>query len=73
MRIQGCGVNNRGRQSRGGCWNGGSRASHLLEVEGDGLVGPYASCDHEVGEEAGLGGTHEAGKEANMRGGRQQI
>jgi hypothetical protein len=26
-----------------------------LAVEGDGSVGPYVSCDHEVGEKAGVG------------------
>jgi hypothetical protein len=26
-----------------------------LAVEGDDSVGPYASCDHKVGEEAGVG------------------
>ena len=37
------------------------RASHLLGNEGGGLVGPYASCDHEVGEEVGVGGAHRVG------------
>ena len=44
-----------------------------LAVEGDGLVGPYASCDHEVGEEAGVGGAHEVGDDAGVGGGGQQI
>jgi hypothetical protein len=36
-------------------------------------MGPYASCDHEVGEEAGMEGTHEAGNEAGVGGDGQQI
>jgi len=39
-----------------------------LEVLGNGLVGPHASCDHEVGNEDGTGGTLGVGAEANMDG-----
>jgi hypothetical protein len=35
-------------------------------MEGDGLVGSYASCDHEVDEEAGMGGVHGVGDEADV-------
>ena len=35
--------------------------------------GPYASCDHEVGKEAGVGGAHEVGDEADVGGGGHQI
>jgi hypothetical protein len=38
-------------------------------MEGDGFMGPYASCDHEVDEEASVGGTHEVGDVADMGGG----
>jgi hypothetical protein len=38
------------------------KASHLL-----------LALDHEVGEEATVGGAHEVGKEAGMGGGGQQI
>jgi hypothetical protein len=34
-----------------------------LDVDGNGLVGLYASCDHEIGEEAGMGGDHGVGDE----------
>jgi hypothetical protein len=40
-----------------------------LPMEGDGFVRPCASCDHKVGEEAGVGGVHEVGDEADMGGG----
>jgi len=50
---------------------GGTRI--CLAVEGDGLVGPYASCDNKVGEEDGVGGAHEVGNDASMGGGGQQI
>jgi hypothetical protein len=70
LRIQVCGINDGGRRSGEGLSRGDSRASHLLAVEGDGLVGPYASCDHEVGEEADVGGAHEVGKEVGVGGGR---
>jgi hypothetical protein len=73
LKIQVCGVNDGGRRSGGGRWRGDSRVSHLLVVEGDGFMGPYASCDHEVGEKAGVGGVHEVGKEADVGGGGQQI
>jgi hypothetical protein len=73
LRIQGCSVNDGGRRLGGRRWRGDSRASHLLAVEGDGMMGPYASCDHEVGEEAGVGGAHEAGNEASVGGDDQQI
>lgn len=69
MRIQCCIVNDRGRWSGVECCRGDLRASHLLAVEGDSLVGPYATCDHEVSEKASTGGHHEAGKEANVRDG----
>jgi hypothetical protein len=41
----------------------------FLPMEGVDFVGPYASCDHEVSEEAGVGGAHEVGDAANMGGG----
>jgi hypothetical protein len=37
------------------------------------LEGPCASCAHEDGEEASVGGTHEVGKEAGVGGGGQQC
>jgi hypothetical protein len=43
---------------------GGPRS--CLAMEGDGLVGSYASCDHEVDEEAGMGGVHGVGDEADV-------
>jgi hypothetical protein len=39
-----------------------------LPMEGVGFMGPYASCDHEVSEEAGVGGAREVGVVANMGG-----
>ena len=44
-----------------------------LAVEGDGLVGPYASYDHEVGDLATVGGTQGVGDETDVGGGGQQI
>jgi hypothetical protein len=40
-----------------------------LPMAGDGFVGPYASCDHKVGEEAGVGGVHGVGDVAYVGGG----
>jgi hypothetical protein len=37
------------------------------------LVGPCASCAHEDGEEAGVGGAHEVSEEAAVGGGGQQC
>jgi hypothetical protein len=37
-------------------------------VEGGGLVGPYASCNHEVGNEGGVVGAHGVGEKADMGG-----
>ena len=37
------------------------------------MEGPGASCAHEDGEEAGVGGTHEVGEEVDVGGGGQQI
>jgi hypothetical protein len=48
---------------------GGPRIS--LVVDGDSLVGLYANCDHKVGEEDGVGGTHEVGDDAVVGGGGQ--
>jgi hypothetical protein len=42
-----------------GAATGGRRI--CLPMAGDGFVGPYASRDHEVGEEAGVGGVHGVG------------
>jgi hypothetical protein len=42
-------------------------------LEGFAFVWQLVSCDHEVGEEAGVGGTHGVGEEADMGGGGQQI
>jgi hypothetical protein len=42
-----------------------------LVVDGDSLVGLYANCDHKVGEEDGVGGTHEVGDDAVVGGGGQ--
>jgi hypothetical protein len=38
-------------------------------VEDDGFVGPYASCDHEVGEEASVGCAHVVGDVGDVGGG----
>jgi hypothetical protein len=46
---------------------GGRRIS--LPMEGDGFMALCASCDHEVGEEAGMGGTHGVGDVADVGGG----
>jgi hypothetical protein len=40
-----------------------------LPVEGDGLAGSCANCDHEDGEEAGVGDAHGVGVEADVGGG----
>ena len=36
-------------------------------------MGPCASCAHEDGKEAGVGGTHEVGEEVGVGGGGQQC
>lgn len=40
-----------------------------LVVQGDGLVEPYASCNHKVSEEVDVGDAHRVGDEADMGGG----
>jgi hypothetical protein len=45
----------------------------FLAMEGNGLVGPYATCNHEDGKEAGVGSAHGVGDEADAGGGGQQI
>ena len=40
-----------------------------LPMKGNSFVGPYASCDHEVGEEANVGGAHGVGDVADVGGG----
>ena len=40
-----------------------------MPMEGNGFVGPYASCDHKVDEEAGVGGAHRVGDVADVGGG----
>jgi hypothetical protein len=44
-----------------------------LAVEGSGLVGLYASCNHKVGKEAGVVGAHGVGEKVNVEGGGQHI
>lgn len=44
-----------------------------LPVEGDGWGRPCASCDHEVGKEAGVVGAHGAGEDADVGGGGLRI
>ena len=51
--------------------NGGLRI--CLPEEGDGLAGSCANYGHEDGEEAGVGGAHGVGVEADVGGGGQQI
>jgi hypothetical protein len=46
-------------------WRGDWRVSHLF--------GSLVSCDHEVGDDAGVGGAHGVGEEADVGGGGQQI
>lgn len=58
---QGCSVNDGGRLSGGGHWPGDLRASYLLAV------------DHEIGEEAVVGGAHEISKEAGVGDSGQQF
>jgi hypothetical protein len=40
-----------------------------LPIEGDSFMGPNASCNHEVGEKASVGGAHGVGDVADMGGG----
>jgi hypothetical protein len=47
--------------------NGGLRI--CLPVEGDGLEGLCANCDHEDGKEGGVCGAHGVGMEADVGGG----
>jgi hypothetical protein len=44
-----------------------------LPMEGDVLAGSCANYDHKDGEEAGVGGAHGVGVEADVGGGGQQI
>jgi hypothetical protein len=44
-----------------------------LAVEGDGLMGPYASYDHEVGEEARVRAAQGVDDESDVGGGGRQI
>jgi hypothetical protein len=44
-----------------------------LAMEINGLVEPYISCGHEVGEEAGMAGAHRVGDVADTGGGGQHI
>ena len=46
-------------------WRGDWRVSHLF--------GSLVSCDHEVGENADVGGAHGVGEEADVGGGGQQT
>ena len=42
-------------------------------LEGFAFIWQLVSCDHEVDEEAGVGGTHGVGKESDMGGDGHQI
>jgi hypothetical protein len=44
-----------------------------LAMEGNGLVGLHASCDHEVGEKAGVGSARPVGDEVDVGGGDHQL
>ena len=37
-----------------------------LPMKGNSFVGPYASCDHEVGGKAGAGSAHGVGEKADV-------
>jgi hypothetical protein len=57
------------RRAVAGDW----RASHLSSNGGRRFGETVHQCDHEIGEEAGVGGAHGVGEEANVGGGGQQI
>jgi hypothetical protein len=48
-----------------GIWRGDWRVSYLF--------GSLVSCNHEVGEDASVGGTHGVGEEADVEGAGQQT
>jgi hypothetical protein len=65
LRIQVSGAHCGGRWSGGGRWHGDWRVSHLF--------GSLVSCDHEVGEDAGVGVAHGVGEKADVGGGGRQV